>query len=615
MNNTSKNISGLKEQIEQIISELNNLKNKHNDLLGQVNEHKIQIDGILNSLKEKKDNYNLASNIASITLPAKTTSHRINNEDIQKLQEDLDELRHYIDTKIMEIEIKLDLLLNSTPNMNNIKISNNDNKEEDNNNTDNNKGNNANSENDNNNINSGNIKKSFNLVQPQFQTNLTSKLDIVGISQLMKKVEEVDNNHRELDRAFKRLLSTFNLNDILEDIAKLKDVKADRCDIPEFDSFSHLFDDINNNNKKLENEIEEINKRLDNIYSSYLNRDNTKEEGDHFNKEILEGYVTKDDFETHTKENEDEFYLIKKEIGKIKENLSQVMNAIKKKAEQSELNNLRNSLMEKMEELVKACNLKFADKNECLKNFKHIEEQLKKILFLLKKRNEQNGEGDANNWLLAKKPINGYSCASCESYIGDLSNDIKKYIPWNRMPLRESGDNLYRMGNGYSKMLQMVNFDNNGNVNINPEIANEEINTLMSSDSNMLNMNNNMMGRTFYSKQKNIQSKTPIKIRIQSASNDLVNENMENNNFGNTNMNMNNFEENNNYRNSNMNDNGSHKITRNKKQGLPKIKNDNITFEGFRGEENNNNDPKITKIIRKSQSKGNMRQSSQKYNI
>lgn len=482
----------------------------------------------------------------------------------------------------MNIEIKLDLLLSTSPQIDNSKINSKDKIET--NNYDNNSSNGNVNNNSNNDF--GNTQKFFNL-------------DISGFSHLMKKIEELDNNQRELDRAFKRLLSTFNLNDILEDITKLKDVKADRCDIPELDSLTHLFDDINNNHKKLENEIEEINKRIDNIYSSWLNKDNTKEDGDHFNKEILEGYTTKDDFEIHTKENEDEFYLIKKEIGKIKENVSQVMNAIKKKSDQFELNNLRNNLMEKMEELVKACNLKFADKNECLKNFKHIEEQLKKILFLLKKRNEQNGEGDANNWLLAKKPINGYSCASCESYLGDLSNDIKKYIPWNRMPLRESGDNLYRMGSGYSKMLQMINFDNNGNVNINPDIANEEINTLMSNDSNMVNMNNNIMGRTFYVKQKNNQNKTPIKIRIQSASNDLVNENI--------NMKMNNnIEENKNY------GNIYHKNTRNKNQELPKIKNDNITYEGFGGEENNKNDPKITKIVRKSQSKNNIRQSGQK---
>ena len=585
-NNITKN-SELKDDIDKLISELNNLKNKHNDILSQINENKAQIENILNNLQENKNSYNLASNIASISFPAhKSSSQKISNEDLQKLQEDLDELRHYIDTKVMEIEIKLDLLLNTSSNIDHNKTNDN-----------------ANNNNANNNDNAGEIKKSFNV------NLLTNKLDVSAMAQLMKKVEEVDRNHWELERRFKRLLSSFNLNDILEDIAKLKDVKADKCDIPDSDSFNHLFDDINNNHKKIESEIEEINKRLDNIYSSMLNKDNKEDFDNQINKEILQAYVTKDDLDTHIKENEDEFYKIKREISKIKDNLSQVMTAIKKKAEQSELNGLKNNLMEKMEELVKACNLKFADKNECLKNFKHIEEQLKKILFLLKKRNEQNVEGDANNWLLAKKPINGYSCASCESYLGDLSNDIKKYIPWNRLPLRDSNENLYRMGSGYSKMLQMINFDNNGNVNINPDMANEEINTLMSSDSNMMNMNN-MMGRTFYAKQKHIQSKTPIKIRIQSASNDLANENMGNNINNNEN---NNYEENKNYWNNNTNNAHNSINTRNKKAtGFPKIKNDNISLVGFEKDEANKNDTRIKKIIRKSHSKSNIRQSKTK---
>ncbi len=38
------------------------------------------------------------------------------------------------------------------------------------------------------------------------------------------------------------------------------------------------------------------------------------------------------------------------------------------------------------------------------------------------------------------------------------------------------------MGNGFSKMLQMLNFDNNGNVCLNPNINNEA--TLNSNESN-----------------------------------------------------------------------------------------------------------------------------------
>ena len=561
----------LKEKINEVIAELETLKLKNNDILNQINENKNQIELILSNLKQNKDNFNLASNMASFGGYSKKrgNSDKIDNADLEHLKEQLEELKRHTENKIMEIEVKLDLLLNATPNIENI-----DNIKDENNNQ------------------SNAIKRPVNQIQSTNQTHILGKYDMSGLSQLMKKLDEVDKNNKELERSFKKFLSSFNLNDILEDIAKLKDVKADKFDIPELDSFNKLFDEIDKKNKKIESDIDEINKRLDSMYTMILNKDSNREEVDNsntINKRTLERYVTKEDLEAHKMENEEEFNRIKKEINKLKDNISQVMSTVSKKADMIELTNLRNGVLEKLEELARACNLKFADKNECLKNFKHIEEQLKKILFLLKKRNEQGGEGDANNWLLAKKPINGYSCAACESYLGDLSNDIKKHVPWNRLPLRETSDNLYRMGSGYSKMLQMINFDNNGNVNINPDMNNEEINALISSDSNVMNM----MGRTFYGKSKT-QSKTPMKIRIQSASND-------NENMGNNANNNNVIEEYKNYGNV-----GNNKIPKNKR-GLPKIRSEMMSIDGFERDESYKNDPKITKIVRKSQSKSNLR--------
>ena len=561
----------LKEKINEVIAELETLKLKNNDILNQINENKNQIELILSNLKQNKDNFNLASNMASFGGYSKKrgNSDKIDNADLEHLKEQLEELKRHTENKIMEIEVKLDLLLNATPNIENI-----DNIKDENNNQ------------------SNAIKRPVNQIQSTNQTHILGKYDMSGLSQLMKKVDEVDKNNKELERSFKKFLSSFNLNDILEDIAKLKDVKADKFDIPELDSFNKLFDEIDKKNKKIESDIDEINKRLDSMYTMILNKDSNREEVDNsntINKRTLERYVTKEDLEAHKMENEEEFNRIKKEINKLKDNISQVMSTVSKKADMIELTNLRNGVLEKLEELARACNLKFADKNECLKNFKHIEEQLKKILFLLKKRNEQGGEGDANNWLLAKKTINGYSCAACESYLGDLSNDIKKHVPWNRLPLRETSDNLYRMGSGYSKMLQMINFDNNGNVNINPDMNNEEINALISSDSNVMNM----MGRTFYGKSKT-QSKTPMKIRIQSASND-------NENMGNNANNNNVIEEYKNYGNV-----GNNKIPKNKR-GLPKIRSEMMSIDGFERDESYKNDPKITKIVRKSQSKSNLR--------
>ena len=43
-----------------------------------------------------------------------------------------------------------------------------------------------------------------------------------------------------------------------------------------------------------------------------------------------------------------------------------------------------------------------------------------------------------DNWLIAKKPVNGYSCASCEGYIGELNDKTTDHIPWNKYPARDN---------------------------------------------------------------------------------------------------------------------------------------------------------------------------------
>ena len=92
------------------------------------------------------------------------------------------------------------------------------------------------------------------------------------------------------------------------------------------------------------------------------------------------------------------------------------------------------------------------------------------------------------------------------------------------MPLRDPGDKLYRMGNGFSKMLQMINFDNNGNVSLSPNLINEQ--TINSNDSRIpsafpaqMNENNTINNNYNTSKQqlkKRIKSANP-KIKIKES--------------------------------------------------------------------------------------------------
>ena len=102
-------------------------------------------------------------------------------------------------------------------------------------------------------------------------------------------------------------------------------------------------------------------------------------------------------------------------------------------------------LLARIEELKIACNKKFADKNDTAKNLRYLEIQvIKNFIFQIKKYSELEKVEKADNWLLAKKPIGGNSCASCEAYIGDL-HENHQYIPWNKYPMRDPNERLYRV--------------------------------------------------------------------------------------------------------------------------------------------------------------------------
>ena len=356
------------------------------------------------------------------------------------------------------------------------------------------------------------------------------KADLSGLNDLIKRLNDLENN-------FNEFVVKVNIDEIYRQLKFLNETKADKKDL----------DELNEKYNNHQAEIEAI------------------------------------------KENEKEFAKIWEEIEKLKNLIDQIFNILKTKANLSDLEDLKNYLLGKIEELALASVKKFADKNETTNNFKYIEDQIKKILEMLQ---SQKPGSDAETWLLAKKPISGYACASCESFIGDLREDSHKFIPWNKMPLRDPGDKLYRMGNGFSKMLQMLNFDNNGNVSLSPNIINEASNNSNDSgsripsafpgkirDNNMLNNNINMFSNG------NSNMRPNIKKRIQSAKPKMRTDLKKNMTMNNMNSNL------------NIDKNGDELIAE-----IQKDKNNELYPDIYK---NGRNDmgPRITKITRKTSNK------------
>ena len=197
-------------------------------------------------------------------------------------------------------------------------------------------------------------------------------------------------------------------------------------------------------------------------------------------------FVKEDEYIKHKLNMEYELGRLWAEIKKLKEMIDAIKENIKGNCKLKDIETNNNYILQKMDELLEGLNKKFVLKSDNSNAFKNLEDQFRRIILLLATKIEHEN----NNWLLAKKPISGYSCAACESYIGDLKEEKDdKYLTWKKLPLRErekesEQEKLYRLGNGYSHILKMVGVDPGGNVSLNPN-SNKDLKMLFPGNNEM----------------------------------------------------------------------------------------------------------------------------------
>ena len=524
-----------KEQQNEFINLKNQflkLKEDYEQLVKIVLENKEQINSLFERLNETIKEY---------------------KEGDENLKKKIDSLKKYTDDKLLELNTKLELLLN--------------------------------------NINGGVNNK---------------KVDLSGLDNFMEKLVTLENR-------FDEFVNKVNIDEIYSQLKYLNEHKADKL---ELEQAKEALNNLNKKSQEHQEQIETIIYRLDSLYQQLINLQNEpktiiKEEkkekeknGENKKENIirkysidldsldLSKYTLKTDFDSYVQVNKKEIDRIWSEIKRINKQIDEISKLLKDKVDIDDLNESRDFLLNKIEELINDFKNKFADKDETAKNLKYLEDQIKKLYSLIKSSKKQiHTFHEADNWLLAKKPINGFSCAACESYIGELKNDKNKFIAWNKLPVRDPGDKLYRMGNGFSKMLNLLNFDNYGNVSLNPNDSLNSNDSENEDESNdkvpNINVNN---ANELKQKSKSKNSKTLLKNRFQSASTSLIKDGKENNMkiAPKTQINFFNKEE-------------------IKSKYLPRLKKE-MSAENF--ERLKEEKPKITKIFKKSQKKFHIKESS-----
>ena len=345
----------------------------------------------------------------------------------------------------------------------------------------------------------------------------------------------------EINKKIKTFFNQNDLDQIKSDISALKSGMSNYTLIPDFREVKDISEENKTNIRKLREEFEDwqstqtenseivnikrklesVSNKVHDIVENVINKKgdkNTYKPNENDKYKFIE-YKLFDEFKTH----------IAKEFNNINDNfinsrklLDELIDSVRNRTSFKDLKALEDAIMSKMEDLKNTFAKKFADKTELNRVMKYLDQQIRNIIQIYIKKIEK---GD--NWLLSKKPISSNLCASCESYIGNIkeNNNDTIYIPWNKYPVKDPNDKLYRMGNGYSKMLQMIQVDENdkkkeGNVNM---TKTEYLNDFTDFPSKKMKTINGMNKTTQKSLPKLRRKKVKKKVNTTDSENNNVN--------------------------------------------------------------------------------------------
>ena len=363
--------------------------------------------------------------------------------------------------------------------------------------------------------------------------------------------------------------------------------------------FDYINDQTDHNN------IEILLKKFENIQNSIYKLQEFEKDMEEKEKRRLiidpSKYVKNEIFNDFVANNQKIYDSNKKEVNEMRVNLDDLKNKESvTKATLKDLKSLEDSVLSKMENLKQLISEKFVDKTTLNKNTKIIEMQTKQLI-------EENKKSEKmDSWILAKRPVGGHLCASCEAYLGDLNQSSNtKFIAWNKYPQKEPSEKVFKISGGISRILQIVK-----NKNLN--------NSTNNSYNNGININNDRYNTSDKNEDNGVKSpKTRnsiknININILSNRNNkyIKHEQEEENNLPKISMTIRKNNSALNVYNSDTNNKGVNTINNLKKNSnSPKIYNQNIKKDFYLNNEkkielmdddnNNMKGPKITKVLKK----------------
>ena len=354
-----------------------------------------------------------------------------------------------------------------------------------------------------------NIKKDSNIETTNLEQEYVKREDF----NLYK--DNIQKKYTHLEKKIQTLNENIKTEELEDKIYKLnKELQNKKPDEKEFFSLgeqvqSHqdLFDSVKIENiniqsdlKKLKDMVNLINRKCEDLILQNLM--STKMSEDSKDSKVrqslilakMKDYLEASAFHEYLIDDTREKEKIKKDIDNYKMFKEEMIETLKKSASIQDLKNLESYLEDLLDEF-KGKMFKFCPtKSEINKALKSLELQLKNLYDLIVKKEEKN-----ENWMLAKKPIGCFTCASCDNFIGDLKENDEKVF-WNQFP-EYNVTNVNKIGNGFSRILNLVNInkDKKENEKLGKTISSED---KITSKENQEKLNINIFNETGYKKGK-----------------------------------------------------------------------------------------------------------------
>jgi len=257
-----------------------------------------------------------------------------------------------------------------------------------------------------------------------------------------------NDSKNAIDFLKSELENKINKNDFIDLANKVKSIDLFTKDSSfKLESTSDEIDKLNGEIAMLTRKFEYISGQI----NSMSNKDFSSSNSNNKNKQPIFDITKFIDLPRFNENNKLVFNKIENNkllIEDLQRNIEEILYRLKHTPTEVDLKTLSQNLSKNLDDLKLFCSKRFIDKLDYNKTIRLLETNIKTVTDSYNKKME-----GGDNWLLAKKPV--FQCASCERVLTDLKQNPEEFIPWKKL----QKDDNYRMGHGFSRMLQMVNTD------------------------------------------------------------------------------------------------------------------------------------------------------------